>query len=81
MLLLKNLDYLKSKEKLGEYPEIIILKENEISKMRGTIDALKREIKDSSERKNVAAKKYEELRKNYRILSDKARLKGISDIP
>lgn len=28
MLLLKNLDFLKNKEKLGEYPDIILQKEN-----------------------------------------------------
>lgn len=83
MLLMQNLELLKIKHKAKEQPNIIMDKDYEISTLRKTIDALRKEAKEANDRKAADRKKYEDLKAKFRLLSEKARTKGMreNDIP
>lgn len=83
MLLMQNLELLKIKQKAKEQPDIIKEKDYEISALKKTIDALRKEAKEASDRKVADRKKYEDLKAKFRLLSEKARTRGMreNDIP
>jgi chromosome segregation ATPase len=80
MLMMKNLEVLKAKDKLNEFPDKINEKEHEIVKLKSTLEAYKKEIKDNFERKAQDKRKYEDLKSKYRTLLDKAKQKGLKGL-
>ena len=49
--------------------------------MRLQIEELKRGLRDASDHKITERKKYDELKSKFRVLLDKAKLKGVNDFP
>lgn len=76
MLLMKNLDMLRAKEKLKEFPQRLAEKDNELAQQKSTIDGLQRELKELGEKRTGERRKHEELREKYRALG---RQKGVKE--
>lgn len=79
MLLMKNLETLRMKERLREFPEKLNERELEVNFLKTSVASLKKELKEAGDRKAGERKKYDELKLKYRTLSEKAKQKGIKD--
>lgn len=79
MLLMKNLDFLKNKERLREYPDRMEEKEKEIIRQRNALEGLKKDMKEMGEKRNAERRKYEELKVKYRAVCEKAKQSGLNN--
>lgn len=57
------------------------MKEREIKRHKITIEILRKELKDANDKKNVDQRKYEEIKREYITVLEKAKLKEVNGIP
>jgi len=75
MILIKNLEVIKLKNKLEGHPERLMEKEEEIGRLKGQVERERREGQGEREKRQGEKKKYEELKARYRALVEKYRAK------